>query len=482
MKPLGAFAHHQDIGPTKLAGSAVYDPMQQSYTLSSAGANPRGALEQLYFAGKKLKGDFIVQATVRFLGNGKSPLRKLGIVARDSLAAGSRYAAACVHGAALTTLLHRSSVGEAAAEAEVSVFHPTELQLARSGNRVTLSAAVFGESYKSVSAEVRLEDEVHVGLFVCGHEDGGLEQALFSNVRVIGPAAPDYRPYTDYLGSHLEVLDVFSGARKILHSEPGSIQAPNWTPDDKLLYNSAEGVMYSFDIATGKVAELDTGPCRQNNNDHVLSFDGKLLALSNYSGNPRRSVAYVLPATGSSAPKQITSPEAGHTFLHGWSPDNEKLVFTGGRKGETGHYRNLWAVDVETRVETPLTPPGTLDDGPEYTPDGKYIYFNSVRTGTMQIWRMRPDGSSPEQVTFDEYNDWFPHISPDGKWIVYIAFPREMDPWTHPFYQQCYIRLMPVAGGVPKTIAYLYGGQGSMNTPNWSPDSKRIAFVSNSRL
>ena len=164
------------------------------------------------------------------------------------------------------------------------------------------------------------------------------------------------------------------------------------------------------------------------------------------------------------------------------SPDNKKLVFTGGRKGETGHYRNLWAVDVETKVETAITQPGTLDDGPEYTPDGKYIYFNSVRTGTMQIWRMRPDGSQQEQITFDEYNDWFPHISPDGKWLVYIAFPREMDPWTHPFYQQCYLRLMPTAGGVPKTIAYLYGGQGSINTPSWSPDSKRIAFVSNSKL
>lgn len=489
MKPLGVFSHHQDVGASKLPGNAVYDPLHQTYTLSSAGANARNVLEQFYFVGKKLKGDFIVMATVRFSGSGKSSLRKLGIVARDSLAAGSRYAAACVHGAPLTCLLHRATPGGAATETEISSFHPTELQLARTGNRFTLSAAVFGESYKSVSLDVPLEDELHVGLFLCGHEEGGAEQAVFSNVRVIVPAAPDFRPYTDYLGSHLEVLDVASGARKILHSEPGSIQAPNWTPDGKLLYNSAEGVMYSYELATGKVAELDTGPCRQNNNDHVLSFDGKLLALSNYvasadgaAGNPRRSVAFILPATGSSAPRQITSPEAGHTFLHGWSPDNQKLVFTGGRKGETGHYRNLWAVDVNTRVETALTPPGTLDDGPEYTPDGKYIYFNSVRTGTMQIWRMRPDGSSPEQVTFDEYNDWFPHISPDGKWLVYIAFPKEMDPWTHPFYQHCYIRMMPVAGGVPKTIAYLYGGQGSMNTPNWSPDSKRIAFVSNSKL
>jgi Tol biopolymer transport system component len=306
---------------------------------------------------------------------------------------------------------------------------------------------------------------------------------VFSNVRVIIPAAPDFQPYRDYLGSHLEVMDVFTGHRQILHSEPGSIQAPNWTPDDKLIYNSSAGVMYTYDLATNKVAELNTGPRRQNNNDHVLSFDGKMLALSNYDGDPRQSTAFVLPTTGSDDPKRVTLPDiVGHTYLHGWSPDGKKLVFTGGRAGETGNFRNLWAVDVATGAETAITPPGTLDDGPEYTPDGKYIYFNSVRTGTMQIWRMKPDGSDPEQITFDAYNDWFPHISPDGKWIVYIAFPADMDPWSHPFYRQCYIRLMPASGGVPKTIGYLYGGQGSMNTPGWSPDSKRIAFVSNSKL
>ena len=92
---------------------------------------------------------------------------------------------------------------------------------------------------------------------------------------------------------------------------------------------------------------------------------------------------------------------------------------------------------------------------------------------------MKPDGSQAEQVTFDEYNDWFPHFSPDGKWIVFISFPKEIDPTTHPFYQKVYLKLMPASGGVPKIIAYLYGGQGSINVPSWSPDSKRIAFVSN---
>jgi TolB protein len=482
MNAVGIFPQHQDVGNPKRAGNAVFNPADQSYTLSASGDNALGSLAQLHFVGQKLQGDFILQATARFVGGGNNSRRQLGLIARDSLSGSARYAAGTVHGDIVSALEYRTTEGAAPTQLKVSAFHPTEIQLARKGNTFTFSAAVFGENYKSVSHDVPLAAEAEVGLCVTSGADGVTEQATFSNVRVIIPAAAGFKPYTDYLGSHLEVMDVATGLRRVLHSEPGSIQAPNWTPDNHLLYNSAAGVMYTFDLASHRIAELNTGTRRQNNNDHVLSFDGKMLALSNYVGNPRRSVAFILPTSGSDEPKQITSPEAGHTYLHGWSPDGKKLVFTGGRKGETGDFRNLWAVDVETRVETALTPPGTLDDGPEYTPDGKYIYFNSVRTGTMQIWRMQPDGSHPEQVTFDEYNNWFPHISPDGNWILYIAFPKEIDPWSHPFYQQCTIRLMPAAGGAPKTIAYLYGGQGSLNTPNWSPDSKRIAFVSNSKL
>jgi Tol biopolymer transport system component len=482
MKSLGVFDHHQDVGDPKLAGNAVYNEADQTYTVTGAGADMWTNRDQFHFAWKKIKGDFIVQTTVRFVGTGAAARRKIGIIARDALTTDSRYADACVHGDRLTSLQFRPKDGDPTEQIEISAFHPTDIQFERRGNTFIFSAAVFGENYKSVSKEIELNDEAYVGLFLCSHDEGVVEQAVFSNVRVIIPAATDFVPYRDYLGSHLEVMEVATGHRRILHSEPGSIQAPNWTPDNKLIYNSAAGLMYTYDLASGKIAELNTGPRRQNNNDHVLSFDGKMLALSNYAGEPRRSTAFILPVTGSDAPVQITSPEVGHTYLHGWSPDGKKLVFTGGRKGETGDFRNLWSVDIETKVETAITPPGTLDDGPEYTPDGKYIYFNSVRTGTMQIWRMRPDGSDPEQITFDEYNDWFPHISPDGKWIVYIAFPKDMNPWSHPFCRQCYIRLMPASGGVPKTIGYLYGGQGSMNVPGWSPDSKRIAFVTNSKL
>src|SRR6266480_8069313 len=130
--------------------------------------------------------------------------------------------------------------------------------------------------------------------------------------------------------------------------------------------------------------------------------------------------------------------------------------------------------------EIRLTSAPGLDDGPEYTPDGKYIYFNSVRSGRMQIWRMRPDGSEQLQITNDNFNNWFPHISPDGKWIVFISFPPEVAANDHPFYKHVLLRLMPIGGGPSRVIAYVYGGQGTINVPSWSPDSKRLAFVSNS--
>jgi len=200
------------------------------------------------------------------------------------------------------------------------------------------------------------------------------------------------------------------------------------------------------------------------------------MGISNHLGN--RSTIYVMPASGSDSPVQITQEASGPSYLHGWSPDKKTLIFTGKRNDVF----DIWAIDVNTKKETPLTQSPTLDDGPEYTPDGKYIYFNSVRTGTMKIWRMKPDGSNPEQITFDEYNDWFPHISPDGKWIVFISFPKEIDPASHPFYKKVYLRIMASTGGVPKNIAYVFGGQGTINVPSWSPDSKSIAFVSNSKL
>jgi hypothetical protein len=474
--PIGQFDNHEDVGNPAIGGSAVYNPDDQTYLLSGAGKNIWTNADQFQYVWKKIKGDFIVETTVRFIGEGVAGHRKIGIMARDRLTTNSRYADCSVHGGLplLTALQYRAADDDTTAQVILSSYHPTQIRFERSGDLFTFSAAVYGENYKTVSKEIALDDEVYVGLYICSHVETVVEKAVFSNVRIIIPAAKDFRPYRDYIGSHVETMDVATGIRKILYSDPGSLQAPVWTRDDRALIYIANGRLARLDLASGRVSVIPSGSIDDLNNDHVLSFDGKMLGISNHLGD--RSVIYILPVTGSDRPVQITADSLAPSYLHGWSPDDRRLVFTGRRKGSF----NIISIDIATRKETPLTNTTTLNDGPEYTPDGSYIYFNSVRTGTMKIWRMKPDGSGQEQVTFDEYNDWFPHISPDGKWILYESFPKEIDPASHPFYKPIYLRLMPAAGGVPRTIAYLYGGQGTINVPSWSPDSKRIAFISNS--
>lgn len=135
---------------------------------------------------------------------------------------------------------------------------------------------------------------------------------------------------------------------------------------------------------------------------------------------------------------------------------------------------------MNSSQEVRLTNTPGLDDGSEYSPDGKHIYFNSVRSGKMELWRMNADGTDPVQLTDDEYQNWFPHVSPDGENIVFISYPPEVEASDHPFYQRIYLRMMNLDTHKIKVLACVYGGQGTMNVPSWSPDGKYVAFVSNS--
>jgi Tol biopolymer transport system component len=245
----------------------------------------------------------------------------------------------------------------------------------------------------------------------------------------------------------------------------------------KLLFN-ADGSLFTIPVEGGTPEKLNTGSADRNNNDHGISFDGKMLAISHHrTGLPGGgSTIYVLPLTGGE-PKLVT--EKTPSYWHGWAPNGKEVVYVAMREGSKAY--DIYKININGGPEIKLTENKTSHaDGPEYSPDGKYIYYNGSESGTMQIWRMKPDGSGKEQLTFDEYNNWFPHISPDGKWMVMLSFPVEVKPADHPSYKRVMLRLMPVAGGAPKVLAYLYGGQGTINVNSWSPDSKQIAFVSNS--
>ena len=478
---LGEFSAATDVGAPKLAGLSRYDADSQQFTLTAGGANMWFKRDEMHFVHTRLKGDFIVRAHVQFVGQGVDPHRKIGWTVRSSLDSGAKQVSAAIHGDGLTSLQFRRAEDADTEQVEAGNELPDVVQLERRGNRYIMSTAKFGQPFTEVSVEdVALGDEPYVGLYVCSHNADVLESAIFSNVRVIRPVAADYQPYRDYIGSNLELMDVATGQRKIIYRVDNSIQAPNWTHDGQSLIVNSEGKLYQYALASAQISELNTGFANDNNNDHVLSWDGKQIGISHHNAQDNRhSTIYTLPIGGSDAPRQITQTGAGHSYLHGFSPDNQDLIFTANRNQQW----NIYKINIASGVETPLTHENTLSDGSEYAPDGQHIYFNSNRSGTTQIWRMRADGSEPTQITFDEFNDWFPHISPDGKQLVMLSYLPDVPSGDHPFYKQVYLRIMPVdLSSKPKVIAYIYGGQGTINVPSWSPDGKSLAFVSNTRL
>jgi TolB protein len=470
----GIFDSDSDVGNVKIKGSVSYDTGLQAYKVTGSGTNIWTTHDAFHYVWKKTKGDFILTANATFIGKGVEMHRKMGWMIRTSLDSTSKHINVVVHGDGLTSLQFRRADGATTEEMKSSITHADVIQLERRGNKYIMSVAHKGEMFVTQEIDdIDLGDDVYVGLFVCAHNANVSETAIFNNVRIVVPANGQ-NGYQAHIGSDIQLLDLATLNSTIIYQSPKSLQAPNWTPDGKNLIYNSEGLLYKYNLKKNEPALLNTGVATQNNNDHVLSFDGKMLAVSNSEKNG--SIGYVVSAKGGDA-KQITP--IGPSYMHSWSPDKKFIVFCGDRNNEYDIYRIPSAGGPEERL---TTAPG-LDDGPEYTPDGKYIYFCSVRSGLMQVWRMDTDGSNQTQITNDDYDNWFPHVSPDGKSIVFITFNKnDVAPGDHPFYKRVYLRMMPVGGGPIKVVAYLYGGQGTINTPSWSPDSEHIAFVSNSQL
>ncbi|MDR2775362.1 MAG: transporter [Tannerella sp.] len=274
--------------------------------------------------------------------------------------------------------------------------------------------------------------------------------------------------------SRLEIYDLETKERTVLKEYPFLIEAPNWTVDGKYLIYNSRGKLYRLDVNNpSSDTEISTVFADRCNNDHVLSADGTRMAISHGTREDGKSRIYTLPLSGGT-PTLITP--LAPSYLHGWSPDGKMLTYCAERNSNFDVYQIL----AEGGVEQRLTDAPGLDDGPEYSPCGQYIWFNSVRSGQMQIWRMKADGSEQTQMTFDEdRNSWFPHVSPDGGKIVFIRYRKDdVAPGDHPRGKHVELCIMPVKGAEPGIIVRLFGGQGTVNVNSWAPDSKRFAFVS----
>ncbi|MEX0944515.1 MAG: hypothetical protein WDZ38_02505 [Balneolaceae bacterium] len=476
----GIFTLQDDIGDVNLHGVTVYDPAEQIYTITGSGENIWFDKDAFHYVWREISGNFILRAHMSFVSEQQHEHRKMGWMLRKNTSEGSPHFSAVVHGDGLTSFQYREKQDGETLEIRFEVVNPDVVQLERSENNLKMSVARFGEPFETITLPDSVDNDAflnHVfmaGLFVSSHDSTTTETAIFRNVRYVKPAPDDLVPYQDYLGSHLEVLNVETGARKKIFTSPISIQAPNWTPDNRYLIYNSEGLLFRIPPEGGVPQEIYTGFATANNNDHVLTFDGTVIGISHHpEEDDGQSVIYHLPIEGGT-PQRIT-PESP-SYLHGWSPDNRYVVYTGGRDGQYDIYK----ISIDGGEEVQLTNNAALDDGSEYSPDGEYIYFNSARTGTMQIWRMRPDGSEQKQLTFDEYNDWFPHVSPNGEELLFISYEPEVPAGDHPFYKNVYLRKMSANGGEPEFVAYLYGGQGTINVPSWSPCGKYVSFVSNS--
>jgi len=287
---------------------------------------------------------------------------------------------------------------------------------------------------------------------------------------------------TNYL-SHITVYDLPSRSSRVIYSGEGVIEAPNWSRDGKFLLVNTRGDLFRLPLGIERpaLAKLPLGSggyvC---NNDHDLSADGRLLAFSASSPTSPKSQVFVSDASGQNV--RLVTPKAP-SYFHGWSPDSRYLAFVAER-GD-GRYE-LYRVPAVGGAEERLTSSGGYDDGPEYTPDGRWIYFNSNRGGRWNLWRIPPDGAGAkdaraQQVTSDEPEDWFPHISPNGRSIVFLSFPPRTEGHNGKMpHMQLRLIDAPGESAATKSITVLdefYGGQGTINVNSWSPDSKQFAYV-----
>ena len=474
----GMFESHADVGANPTHGSAEYNTNSAAYSITGSGQNMWADKDAFHFVWMKVSGDMALTADVELLGDGVEEHRKAGLIVRQSLAEDSAYADAVVHGSGLTSLQFRRKAHAQTEEVQSEAKRPRRIRLERRGDQFLMYVGEPGGELVGVqAATVKLSDPVYVGLAVCAHNEGVLETAKFTNVRLEQGALspPEVR-------TQVRVYDLASKTTETVLSADQHIEAPNWSPDGKRLLVNSGGDLYWLPLdGDRRLEKITLSKAVRVNNDHGISPDGKMLALSGSEPGQRGSQIYTAAIDGSGV-KKITT--IAPSYFHGFSPDGKWLGYTAQRNGDYDLHRIPAAGGKEERLNRAKG----LDDGPDYSPDGKWIYTNSIRDGDFDIWRIPADGAGPDdakaqQITNDAMEDWFPHPSPDGKWISMIAFEAATE--GHPPNRNVVLRLMPTPGDAapqqpaePVTVVKLFGGQGTMNVNSWSPDSKKFAFVS----
>jgi Tol biopolymer transport system component len=473
--PVGVFEGNIDVGVVSHAGSAKYDASTHTYTVSGSGENMWFANDAFQFVWKKVSGDVTLTADIAFPVQGGNNHRKAVLMIRQSLDADSAYADAALHGDGLTSLQARTEKGAVTHEVQANRTAPHRLRIMKRGGQIYIFLAGDGEALSFAGGSIRLalQEPFYIGIGVCSHEKDATETAVFSNVELTS-AAPAAVEQTR-LYSTLQTVTVASTDARAVYAAPGRVEAPAWTKDGASLLFNAESRIQQVAAIGGRPQAIDTGAARHCDSHHALSPDGQSLAFGDDSQEPGKTAIYVVPlAAGTSgAPRRITPrvPSWGPA----WSPDGKTVAFTAERDGKVDVHTVAATGGAETRL---TTGPGR-NEAPEFSPDGEFIYFNSNRSGSTQVWRMRPDGTSQGQVTDDTYGNLYPHVSPDGMRIVFLSYDTKLGV---PQDAQVLLRTMTLSDRKISFLAAFTGGLGSIDAPSWSPDSKRLAFVSYQRL
>ena len=458
MTEIGIFTDHADIGDVGVPGAVALQ--DGAYRVTGSGTNMWFGADAFHFVWARVSGDVALTAAVEFEGTGTDPHRKAVIALRAGLEQDSTYADVALHGDGLISLQFRTAAGADTKEVQSHRTGATRIGLRRRGAFVH---AVLDGQPAGGAVRLELPDEYYLGIGVCSHVHDVAETALFSDLRL--DAVEDDAPR---LWSTIETIDIASTDRRSITTLDRWVEAPNWTADDQLIVNG-EGLLYRLPVAGGELTRIDTGSASACNNDHGVSPDGARIVISDQSAPDGRSVILTLPV-GGGEPVRVT--DRAPSYWHGWSPDGSTLAYCAERDGGFG----IFTIPADGGEERRLTTAVHLDDGPDYSPDGGWIYFNSDRTGLMQIHRLPAGGGEIEQAVRSGTADWFPHVSPDGRWMVHLAYAPDVD--GHPRDQDVALVLTDRQDGASRVIAELFGGQGTINVPSWSPDSTRFAFVS----
>ena len=476
LENLGQFQDQGDFGTILRHGSGHYDSSHGTYTVSGSGANLWFGIDDFHYVWKKMSGDVGLGADIDFIGEKGNAHRKAVLMIRQSLDPHSIYADVARHGDGLTSLQYRDTTGGDTHEVETYGKGPHRVRIEKRGDYayVFISDASGAMLPSGAAMRVGIGGDFYVGLGVCSHDEHVTETAVFSNVTIDPlPAVTAAR----VLHSTLETVIVASTDRRVRYTAASHFENPNWTPDGSALIFDQDGTLQRFALDNGihpidstvprstAATHIAIQPEMKVNGNHGISPDGRKLAIGDRDPDGQARI-YVVPASGGT-PERVTSH--GSAFFHGWSPDGKTISFTSQHDG-----------DLETRTIAVTGGPenrlAQKSDGAEFSPDGQWVYFQSDRTGHMQIWRMHPDGSGQEQLLVSDGSDWFPHISPDGKTIAFLAYK----PGTQgdPANQDAEICVFSLIDNKVRTLAKLLGGSGTMNVPSWSPDSKMLAFTS----